>query len=191
MCQDCEAILEVSTLHRPGPVSHLSELYFPLLGRNLLFQKLSKNFAYEPFVKDLAKIFCSLIIKHFQLIDNKPDFSNAVLVPIPLAKRRSKWRGFNQAEEIAKLLAVSWNLPILENVLVKIKETPPQAKLGEEERRENVKNAFLVKNKGLIRDKKILLIDDVYLTGSTMQEAAKTVKEAGSRDIVGIAVAGR
>ncbi|PIZ87412.1 MAG: hypothetical protein COX92_01230 [Candidatus Nealsonbacteria bacterium CG_4_10_14_0_2_um_filter_40_15] len=68
----------------------------------VLTAELIRRFGYEPFVKELVKPLSSLIIAHFQLMDNKPDFSGFLIIPVPLGKRRMKWRGFSQAEEIGK-----------------------------------------------------------------------------------------
>ena len=111
------------------------------------------------------------------------------LIPVPLFKRKLKKRGFNQAEEIAKELSRVLKIPLISDNLIKTKETPPQVNLSEKEREENLKNAFFCKNPALIKQKKIFLIDDVYTTGSTMEECAKTLKQSGAKEIWGIVVA--
>jgi len=123
-------------------------------------------------------------------MDNKPDFSGFLIIPVPLEKRRMKWRGFNQSREIAEELASSsgLGLRVLNNVLIKTKETLPQVELSDEARKENIKGVFLVK-KDLIKNKKILLVDDVYTTGATMIECARVLRESGAREIIGIAIA--
>jgi len=73
--------------------------------------------------------------------------------------------------------------------LAKIKETPPQAELSDEERKENLKGSFSCRSPDLVKGKKIILIDDVYTTGSTMEECAKVLKMAGAKEVVGIVVA--
>ena len=67
------------------------------------------------------------------------DFIDFILIPVPLEKKRLKWRGFNQSEEIGKELAKFLKIPLLSDVLHKIKETPPQMELSAEARRENIK----------------------------------------------------
>ena len=108
-----------------------------------------------------------------------------------MEKRRIKWRGFNQSREIAEELASSsgLGLRVLSNILIKTKETLPQVELSDETRKENIKGVFLVKEKDLIKNKKILLVDDVYTTGATMAECARVLKESGAREIIGIAIA--
>ncbi|MDO8504188.1 MAG: hypothetical protein Q7S60_05945, partial [bacterium] len=117
LCQDCKATLEVSSLHKKFSTLNLSDLYFPVPYQNPLIKNLIQKFKYEPFAKELAKPLSSLIIEHFQLLDNKPDFSNAVLIPAPLGKKRLKWRGFNQSQKLAEELAGFLGLKILTDVL--------------------------------------------------------------------------
>lgn len=220
LCPDCQSLLEISQyqyclcqkpqrLFQGGKCQtchskKLNGLYFATSYQNSLVKELVQKFKYKPFIKELAKTLSTLIITHFQLLDNKPNFfypvspsdlgrrsngTNFILLPIPLNEKRRRWRGFNQAEEIAKELAKFLKLPVLENVLGKIKSTLPQVELTVEARKENVKNSFLVKNNEAILNKKILLVDDVYTTGSTMEEAARVLKGAGAKEVWGIVAA--
>lgn len=205
LCEDCKSLLEISEYQyclcqKPKRIfekgkcfqchsKSLSGLYFALPYQNNLIKNLIQRFKYEPFIKELAILLSSLILNHFQLLVNPPDFSIFILVPIPLDRKRLKWRGFNQAEEIGKELSKSLNIPLINDVLIKTKETPPQVELGGEVREENIKGAFLVKSKEKIQGKKILLVDDVYTTGSTMEEAARVLKTAGAKEVLGAVVA--
>jgi ComF family protein len=148
------------------------------------------QFKYEPFIRELKKPLANLIITHFQLCEKtKSDFADFVLVPVPLERKRMKWRGFNQSEEIAKELAGYLEIPLINDALFKIKETLAQINLTGEEREENIKGVFSVKNIAKIVRKRILLVDDVYTTGSTMNECARVLKDAGAKEIWGVAVA--
>ena len=189
LCQDCKELLEILRIHKKYKTKYLSDLYFPLVYKKPLTKKLILSFKYKPFLKDLSLTLSFLILDHLKLIEEEKNFSDFILIPIPLEKKKLKWRGFNQSEEIGKKLAENLEIPIFSNVLFKIKETRPQVELSEKERRENIKGCFLVKNKDLIKNKKILLLDDIFTTGSTMEEAAKTLKEAGAKEIVGMVLA--
>jgi ComF family protein len=189
LCQDCLSVLEISTTHQKFRGKYLDDLYFPLDYGNFLSKKLIQNFKYPPLIRELKRELALAIISHFLLLDTKPVFSDFVLIPIPLAKKKLKWRGFNQAEEIGRELAEFLKIPLISDCLVKIKENKSQVELSEKERNENVKGVFFVKNKEKIVRKKILLVDDVFTTGATMEEAARVLKEAGAKKIVGIVIA--
>jgi len=189
LCEDCKATMEISGFHQKADLECLSDLYFALTYQNSLIQKLIRQYKYQPFVKELNKILASLIIEHFQLMDNKPDFTDFVLVAVPLEKRRQRWRGFNPAEEIGRNLAGFWKIPLISGALLKIKNTLPQVELSDEERRENIKGAFVCKSPEKIKGRKILLVDDVFTTGATMTECARVLKKSGAKEIIGIVVA--
>ena len=105
---------------------------------------------------------------------------------------KSTWlkeRGFNQSEEIAKELSKILEIPALNDVLIKTKQTFNQVDLKKEERERNIKGAFFCQKRELIANRKILLVDDVFTTGSTMEESARILKEAGAAQVWGITVA--
>jgi len=187
----------------------LDALYFAISYQKSLIKKLIQYFKYEPLIKELSNPLTFLVIEHFQLLENQPSFlidkvnescasssrfANArvtdyILIPIPLYIKKLKWRGFNQAEEIAKELSNFLDIPSAFDCLIKNQETRPQTELNDQERKENVKGVFLIKNKEKIKNKKILLVDDVYTTGSTMEEAAEVLKKAGAKKVIGITIA--
>lgn len=103
-----------------------------------------------------------------------------IIVPIPSSKKSMKERGYNQTELIAKELRFLLGIPYI-NILVKTKDTKVQKRLGMRERAENVSGAFTVSSKAPdLKGKRLLVIDDVCTTGSTLSEAAKVLKEAGA-----------
>jgi ComF family protein len=189
LCQDCFSMLEISQIHQKYSTKSLTDLYFALPYQNILIKKLIQKFKYEPFIKELAETLSFLIITHFQLLDNKPNLTNSILIPIPLNEKRLRWRGFNQAEEIGKYLSEFLKTPLASNCLLRVKNTYPQVELTAEARKENVRNIFFCQNKKEIFGKKILLIDDVYTTGATMEEAASKLLEAGAKEVWGVVVA--
>lgn len=201
LCQDCKAMLDISGFHQKYKTQNLSDLYYPLSYQNKFIQNIIKKFKYEPFVKELGHTLVILIIEHFELLDQNPDFLNPagnqksssgagfILIPVPLEKKRLKWRGYNQSEEIGKHLAEFFKIPLVGGVLLKIKTTLPQIELAKEKREKNVTGVFTIRNPDIVRGKKILLVDDVYTTGATMEECALTLKRAGAKEIIGIVVA--
>lgn len=189
LCEDCKSLLDISGFHRNFKTKNLGDLYFAAEYGNSLVGDLIRKFKYEPFVKDLAPALSSLIIDHLRLLEEKVDFSNFILIPVPLENKKLKWRGFNQAEEIARELSKFLKIPLSSGILTKKKQTRPQVELSGEERKNNTKEAFELKDGSKVPGRKILLVDDVYTTGSTMEECAKVLKASGAGKIIGIAIA--
>jgi ComF family protein len=111
------------------------------------------------------------------------------IVPVPLSQEKQKLRGFNQASELSRELARRKNIEIIEGQLIKVKNTPPQTSLEASERRKNLLGAFEVVNHQRIKGKTVLLVDDVYTTGSTLQECSLVLKRAGALEIRALTVA--
>lgn len=109
--------------------------------------------------------------------------SHDLIVPVPLHKKRLKERGFNQSLMLAKGLAGIYNLPVDYLNLKRIRETDPQINLKGEERVNNVRGAFAAEDTAAFKDKRVLLIDDVYTTGATVLECSRVLKKAGAKNI--------
>lgn len=124
-----------------------------------------------------------------ELIKNDPELMQAeALIPIPLHKKRLLKRGYNQAELIAEAIGTNTGKKILNNVIVREKNTKPMKLLGLNERQNNLKNAFKL-NRYDVELKSAILIDDIYTTGCTVDEAARVLREAGVEKIYFMAVA--
>jgi len=106
-----------------------------------------------------------------------------IIIPVPIHKERLKQRGFNHSYEIAKIIGEKNNIPVEENVLIRVRNTKPQYELSAEERKDNIKDAFKVVNAEAVAGKRIMLIDDVFTTGGTVNECSKVLKEAGAEHI--------
>jgi len=109
-----------------------------------------------------------------------------VLMPVPLHSIRQRERGFNQSEKLIKKIADKFQIPISRN-LKRVRNTKPQVECTGEERRINLKNAFIYK--GGLNAKRILLLDDVTTTGSTFLECTKAIRKISDVPILAIAVA--
>ena len=135
-------------------------------------------------VEDVLQAFEKIIINFVK--QNKYLFSQIdLVVPVPLHKKRFVERGFNQAKLIAKIVAREIDKPCQEFV-IRSRHTLQQAKLKREDRLKNVKNAFVIENN---IDGNVLLIDDVFTTGSTLQECAKVLKKGGAKAVIGFTIA--
>ena len=112
-----------------------------------------------------------------------------LLIPVPLHRRRLRERGFNQAVLLGRPLAKAWNIPLVVNNLQRIRWTEPQVTLSATEREANVRGAFALAVPAAVRGKKIVLLDDVYTTGSTVAECSRVLRQAGAEGIYVITVA--
>ncbi len=111
------------------------------------------------------------------------------LVPVPLHARRKRERGFNQSRVFAVELGRIMKVDVRDGVLVKVRNAPPQTSLEGRERAGNVRGAYRVAKEDLVRGKVILLADDVYTTGATIGECARTLLEAGAKEVRAVTIA--
>jgi len=110
-------------------------------------------------------------------------------VPVPLHLKRLRQRGFNQAILLGEIFAKKWGTPLSRNNLQRIRWTEPQVNLGAHERAVNVKGAFAVDSVKELSGKRILLVDDVYTTGSTVKECCRVLLKAGAAEVAVLTVA--
>lgn len=116
-----------------------------------------------------------------------PEMIDAV-VPIPLHEERRKERGFNQARQLGRVLADAFETP-RRPWLSKIRETRPQSELSRQERLDNLEGAFVVPEECDPEGKHIMLVDDIFTTGSTLRCAATTLKNSGAVNITAVVLA--
>lgn len=134
--------------------------------------------------RGLAKIFAQLLIDHIE-----SDFFLVDLVTsVPLSKEKQSERGFNQAQLLAEHIAGKLNQPFV-GIIYQRKETEDQSKLQADERRKNVREAFGAKQDLLSKGMDVLLVDDVFTTGSTANECSKVLRKAGAGSIRVVTIA--
>ena len=110
-----------------------------------------------------------------------------VLIPVPMYFWKKRLRGYNQAEVFAQALGRKTNIPVDRHLVKRVRNTTPQKELNESQRRSNLKNAFqLVPD--IVKYKEVVLVDDIYTTGSTMDELSKILKSSGVRNIYYICI---
>lgn len=217
LCPDCRSLLDIceynyclcSSNHQTLPPlgfaggkcpkcqnKKLAGLFFALpYSQNSITKKLIYQFKYQPYLKDLAATLASILAEHFIKADKNTNaiWENSVLIPVPLHAKKFRERGYNQSEELAKELAKIIKIPVLENFLLKTKQTNPQMELCREEREKNLLGAIAINEtrarSDLAQFSKIFLVDDVYTTGCTMEECAKVLRLAGAKRVWGITLA--
>jgi len=106
-----------------------------------------------------------------------------VLMPVPLHVQRLRWRGFNQAQFLAQPLARATGVTLDPHSLQRVRPTRPQVDLDEKERRQNVAGAFRVARPQQVKGRSILLVDDVYTTGATVNECSGVLLRAGAKRV--------
>ncbi len=106
-----------------------------------------------------------------------------VVIPVPLSPWRLFFRGYNQSYLLARHFAEKAGLEMADGALVRVKHTRPQFGLGREERGVNVKGAFAIRKRGIVDGGRILLFDDIFTTGATARECAKTLLKSGAQSV--------
>ena len=173
----------------------LSEEYLENLKGEIntpFFDDLIIRFEFSPIFQQLIHL---LKYEHFSAVAQVLAQSLAEFIPlnfdlltaVPLNEVRLKERGYNQSALIAQHLSEITRIPFNEAILKRVRNTPSQTKLSRSQRQENVRNAFMAI--GEVEGKRILIVDDVVTTGSTLNECARTLKEAGARVVTAAAMA--
>lgn len=112
-----------------------------------------------------------------------------IIVPVPLHRARLWRRRYNQSALLARAAGRRMQIPFCLDALVRLRATPAQKGLGRRQRRENVRNAFTVRRPEAVRGKTVLLVDDVFTSGATLDECAKALRAAGASDVCVLALA--
>ena len=168
ICKECEKKLKQYEINLVSKDKFFIYKYQDIIRNLLLNYKfndasyLANSFAY--LIKNNKKIYS--ILKSYDII-----------IPVPLHKKRMNERGYNQTELIAKKLGI----PVETNCLIKTKNIKPQSTKKAKERQINIKNVFAIQNVEKIKNKKLLLLDDIYTTGSTANECIKTLSKATNK----------
>ncbi len=190
VCQKCSLPLpDGETICRD--CKNAKNIYFDVIKSPFLYsgktRTLIKKFKYSRkffLAKDLSELMSDFIKE--QNIDKETD----VIIPVPIHRYKGLLRGFNQAALLAEAVAENINKPVYTKALKRTKYTKPQFKLKKQQRIENLENMFAVNKKyaDVIKDKNILLIDDIVTTCSTINQCSKILKEfsAGKITVVSL-----
>ncbi|MCL2383885.1 MAG: ComF family protein [Oscillospiraceae bacterium] len=180
LCKKCELKLkkyEINNVY--GDVISVFK-YEDIIRKKIIEYKFGgKSYLYKTFAKSI------LNNKKIYSIFEKYD----IIIPVPVHKKRRAGRGYDQSELVAKEIAKVISITLESNVLIKAKNTDVQSLLTRKQRKENIKDAFEVRYKERIQGKKIVLLDDVYTTGATINECKKILKESGAIQVLVITIA--
>ena len=187
ICEDClksinlKNIYGVNDLNRKFFEGHISAMpYDERCRKKILEYKFEgKSYLYKTFAKIILnnEKICKILLTY------------DIMTIVPIHKKRRSERGYNQSELIARKITNNINGLEYINLLKKIKNNPKQSLLAREERIANVKNAYEVINQEILVNKKIILFDDIYTTGSTVNECAKILKENGAKEVLVLTLA--
>jgi len=169
----------------------VKDIYFPL--SEIIIKSILKA--------DELGSFHNLILANFSqesgeeeiyLDKNKNKKTETILVPVPLHKRRYNWRGFNQAFLLSQNIAKRFNLSVYEKALIRKINTKPQTKIKlMKDRKKNIKGAFACSQHNLVKNKNVIIIDDVCTTSATLNECAIELKKAGAKTVWGLVITRR
>jgi len=135
---------------------------------------------------DVARFVAPLLAEAVKKYKMEAD----VIVPVPLAMKRRKERGYNQADLIAEELSKLINVPVVDDFIIRTKDTKAQKKMTLEQRQENIHGAFEIKPPySKIKNKRVLLIDDVFTTGTTVDECARVMKKGKPKSVEVLTIA--
>lgn len=166
------------------------------LEKEKFFEELIYIFKYEGQIRELIldykfneksymyKTFVNFLLKNKKIFENIKKYDK--IIPVPISKKRYKERGYNQslliAKEISMQISYETNnnikLELVNNCLIKTKNIIEQSKLNKEDRQHNIQGVYTLKNGSILTNKSILLIDDIYTTGSTVNECSRVLQQA-------------
>jgi ComF family protein len=135
--------------------------------------------------KEVGRYLVKLIADKINSISERFD----VIIPIPVTEKRLKERGFNQSFIIAEEIGRITGSPVYPSILYKRRDTEDQFLLDKDKRRTNLKDAFAVKEKDRIKERMVLLIDDLFTTGATAREATGVILKSGVKGVIFFALA--
>lgn len=172
----------------PHHRSPLNGLWIVYDYKGEVIRKLIHYFKYKH-IEELAEKLGALVVDFLKKVEGGHWQNNFDAISfVPLHRRRLAERGYNQSKILAGEVAAFLKLPLVD-ILKRKRYTKPQVDLGFEQRFDNVKDAFCFNNNYEIKGKRILLIDDVYTTGSTLKECAKELKKARARKVWALVLA--
>ncbi len=156
-------------------------------------RQMLKKLKYGSRLTDISQTLISLSLPLLKDNSHLASFCQRqpVVIPIPLHLFRRIWRGFNQAEVLAKCFAKSCGMGFNPKIIKRIRATKPQYGLNKKERDDNLNSAFALTHPQAAKNlKEVLLVDDIWTTGATMRICARVLKKGGVRWIWGITIAG-
>lgn len=190
LCKCCEFSLQKYEINCIKDYTHDKQKYFDYLFCALKYENTVREKIIQYKFNEnsyLYKTFAKIIIKNEKIYRFLKLYD--IIIAVPMHKNKKAVRGYNQSELIAREIAKQMELCFEKDVLIKTKNTEVQSTLTKTQRTHNVKNAFFIADTTKIKDKKVILVDDIYTTGSTVNECSKVLKKAGAKEICVVTIA--
>jgi len=212
VCQNCLSLIPILShancflCGRRSPNGHIcnncNDKFHPKLKgllvasdwNNLLLRQIIYTYKYK-FIKELSEPLSYIMIKFLETIRfNNCKFDELVLIPVPLNKKRLIWRGYNQAEFLAQKISEYYLIPVNSEILKRSRSTLPQVEIkNRNERQKNILGAFKI-NENMngnfdLKNKIVILVDDVCTTSATLEECANVLKPLKPKEIFGLVIA--
>ncbi len=172
ICNNCYNMFIINKVYK----NYNRERFHMLKYEGIIRDKLIEyKFNDKPY---LYRMFYEILIKDKNACDFFKGYD--IIIPVPIHKKRKSLRGYNQSELIAKKLSDRLKMPMYIDVLKKQINTIPQSSLGKKARKINAQNVYKVDNTQKIKNKNVVVLDDIYTTGATANECIKVLKDAGA-----------
>ena len=182
LCLECEKNISQNLLFKIEDVSNKffdKQMYIARYEGDFRKEILEYKFFDKAY---MYKTFAKIILKNEKIYEILKSYD--IIIAVPIHKKRKNQRGYNQSELIAKEIARNVQGLEYKKVLKKIKNNIEQSSLNRNERLENVKNVYEIQNKEIIFNKKVILFDDIYTTGNTVNECSRILKINGAKEIL-------
>ncbi len=183
ICKNCYSFLEVVNREVELDSSYVKRAYYAIvynrLGKQIVgdFKFNGKGYLYRPLGELMANTIYDKDIGPLDMV-----------IYVPSHRRKEALRGYNQSRLLAEYIAQVLEIPISHDNLIKTRHTKEQRTLNRHDRMINLRDAFKLKNSHEIDEKRILLIDDILTTGSTMIECGKVLMVNGAKEVIGLAI---
>ncbi len=193
LCKNCERELERYSLVRANKCENIDnslDIKRKVVIKGVEGTRIFKLhvFKYENVIRNLIldykfndksylyKTFCEFIVKNKKIVEFIKSYD--IIIPVPMFKTKIRKRGYNQSELMAKEIAKNVGIKVYTDVLIKIKDNKVQSSLNKQDREENTKNVYDLANSEKMYNKRILIFDDIYTTGNTVEACKKELVKA-------------
>jgi len=191
ICKKCEIAIEKYKIGEIKNYSRNKKVYFDYCINVLKYESIIRDKIIDFKFNEktyLYKTFAKIMLKDKKIcrfLQNQYD----IIIPVPMYKYKKRLRGYNQTELIVKELSENLGIQADTSSFAKTKSTETQSTLTKSKRVDNVKGAYEVLKIDNIKGKRIILFDDIYTTGSTLNECSKVLKKAGAKSVCVITLA--